>query len=218
MKHLKNILVGFLVSFVGSIPLGYLNVVGFQIFQKQGLFSLYEYLFGVVFIESFVIFITLKFANLLSTNKKLLKWIEVFSIAFLLFLSVLFFLQIKKNTTSTDFSAYFGYTSFLIGIILNSINFIQLPFWTGWNLYLINNSYIFTKKYFQISYIFGTLIGTFFGMLCFVLFLNSISVKNNWISLKNVNTIIPIVFFSMAIFQIFKFVRKHFFSQKQSSL
>ncbi len=211
MKHLKNIVVGFLVSFVGSIPLGYLNVVGFQIFQKQGSFALYEYLLGIVFVESFIIYFTLKFANLLSKNKKILKWIEIFSIVFLLLLSSLFFFQSKKSSNTTNFSEYFGYAPFLIGIILNGINFVQLPFWTGWNLYLINNNYISTKKYFQISYILATLTGTFFGMLCFILFLNSISVKNNWIGLDKINIIIPIVFFVMAIFQIFKFVKKYFF-------
>ena len=53
MQNLKNISVGFLVSFIGSIPLGYLNVVGYNIFNSSGLSATVNYLLGVVFIARF---------------------------------------------------------------------------------------------------------------------------------------------------------------------
>ncbi len=71
MQNLKNIAVGFLVSFLGSIPLGYLNVVGFQLYQKKGLTETVLYLLGVILIEAVVIYLTLIFANQLAQNKKL---------------------------------------------------------------------------------------------------------------------------------------------------
>jgi hypothetical protein len=40
MKAIKNIFIGFLVSFIGSIPLGYLNVIGFEIYSKLGVSNL----------------------------------------------------------------------------------------------------------------------------------------------------------------------------------
>ncbi|MFT7351846.1 MAG: hypothetical protein ACI9XR_001606, partial [Flavobacterium sp.] len=46
MPNAKNIFVGFLVSFIGSIPLGYLNIIGFNIFQFSGILSTIHYLFG----------------------------------------------------------------------------------------------------------------------------------------------------------------------------
>ena len=70
MQNIKNIVVGFLVSFVGSIPLGYLNVVGFEIYSKRGLLTTFCFLLGVILIEFFVIFFTLIFANKLAANKK----------------------------------------------------------------------------------------------------------------------------------------------------
>ena len=51
MQNIKNIFVGFLVSFIGSIPLGYLNVVGFDIYAQKGLISTVFYLLGVVIVE-----------------------------------------------------------------------------------------------------------------------------------------------------------------------
>ena len=61
MVNIKNILVGFLVSFIGSIPLGYLNVIGFEIYKYQGLTTTIFYLLGVICIEFFVIYCTLIF-------------------------------------------------------------------------------------------------------------------------------------------------------------
>ena len=83
MVNLKNVGVGFLVSFIGSIPLGYLNVIGFDIYNSTGIRSTLLYLLGVICIECCVIFLTLVFANTLHKKEKLLKFIEGFSILFL---------------------------------------------------------------------------------------------------------------------------------------
>jgi len=45
MKPLKNITAGFIVSFLGSLPLSYLNIIGVEVFSKFGLNSL-VFLFG----------------------------------------------------------------------------------------------------------------------------------------------------------------------------
>jgi hypothetical protein len=63
MQILKNIFVGFLVSFIGSIPLGYLNIVGYEVYKSFGLNETIFYLHGVISIEFFVIYFTLIFAN-----------------------------------------------------------------------------------------------------------------------------------------------------------
>lgn len=208
MKALKNIIVGFLVSFVGSIPLGYLNLIGFEIYAKSGLYSLIPYLIGVVCIEVFVIYFTLVFAKKMLKNKKILKWVELFSIVFLLVLAWTFFMK-NENTNENLLAKYISYSPFLIGIILSSLNFIQIPFWIGWNLYLVNETYINVVNNVKFLYIIGTLFGTFFGMLCFVLFLNFVNanIHNNKFS---ISSIIPLLFLGMALFQMFKFWKKYY--------
>lgn len=175
MKAIKNILVGFLVSFIGSIPLGYLNIIGFHIYTKLGIEDLILYLVGVVFVEGFVIYFTLVFANRLVNNIKVMRIIDVFGIFFLLLLAYAFYSH--SNQTATDssyFEKYMTYSPFLIGLILSSLNFLQLPFWTGWNLYLINGNYITSKNTLKLYYVAGTVVGTFTGMMGFVFFLNNI--------------------------------------------
>lgn len=211
MKVIKNILVGFLVSFVGSIPLGYLNIIGFEIYSKNGLAALVHYLLGVIIIEGIVIYVTLVFANQLSQNKKLLKYIEIFSIFFMLLLAYSFYFQ--GNTSDGEESGltkYIDYSTFLIGIIFSSLNFIQIPFWLGWNLYLVTGNYISLQKNIRLLYLLGTLIGTFFGMLGLILFLTLVDQKADHVSGYVISRVIPLFFLGMAVFQSFKFYKKYY--------
>ena len=208
MQKIKNIIVGFLISFVGSIPLGYLNVIGFEIYSSKGFFNTIEYLIGVVIIEAIVIYITLVFANFLTQQKTWLKRIEIFTILFLLILGFSFLIN---NSQANSTSIYTTYLPFFTGLILSSLNFIQIPFWTGWNLYLINNNYITIKKNNLYFYLFGTLIGTFLGMLFLILGLHYFSSNNSFISQNAISVAFPILFFGLALFQIIKFYKKYYF-------
>lgn len=218
MKALKNIFVGFLVSFVGSIPLGYLNIIGFEIYSKSGLTALIDYLAGVIIIEGIVIYLTLAFANQLSQNKKLIKYIEIFSIFFMLLLAYSFYFQGDADGEGeSGLTKYINYSSFVIGIIFSSLNFIQIPFWLGWNLYLVNGNYISLQKNIRLLYVFGTLIGTFFGMLCLVLFLNMVDQKADRVSGYVIARIIPLFFLGLAVYQTYKFYGKYY-SEKSKKI
>ena len=207
MQKLKNILVGFLVSFVGSIPLGYLNVIGYEIYSKKGLTNTIHYLIGVVLVEAVVIYATLLFAKVLTQQVKWMKRIEIFTILFLLVLASSFFFGQSDATSS---SVYTYYLPVVTGMILSSLNFIQIPFWTGWNLYLINNKYInieYSNKFF---YLFGTVLGTFLGMLSLILAVNYFANKASFVNSNTIFNVFPVLFFALALFQIIKFYKKYY--------
>lgn len=214
MRSLKNILFGFLVSFIGSIPLGYLNVIGFKIFSKAGVESLFYFLLGVVFIEMFVVYFTLLFAKKLVNNNKLIKAIDFFAIIFLIIIAYTFYVSSNAEVDQGGFfEKYSNYPTFLIGIVLSSINFLQIPFWTGWNLYLINGNYIYINNNLKFYYIVGTLIGTFGGMLSLVLILSTLAEKTSSFSKYVVPIIIPLFFMVLAIVQTAKVYKKYFLNK-----
>jgi hypothetical protein len=205
--NLKNIFVGFLVSFIGSIPLGYLNVVGFQVYEKLGLTPTMLYLSGVIIIEFFVIYFTLIFAKRLAENKRLTKYIEGFSILFMFLLAYVFY---SSANAKSEFSTTFNYTPFLLGIVLSCLNFIQIPFWTGWNLWLLNGNYIEISGVRKYGYLLGTIVGTFCGMLSLIVSLDYFSTNIDFLSKYLMKIIIPTVFLGLGIFQLFKFFRKYY--------
>ena len=211
MQILKNIFVGFLVSFIGSIPLGYLNIVGYEVYKSFGINETIFYLLGVILIEFFVIYFTLLFANQLISNKKLIKFIEGFSIIFMFLLAYIFYSSASKETSSqTVLEKYVDYSPFIVGIILSCLNFIQIPFWTSWNLYLLNGKYIEVSKSRKYFYVFGTVFGTFSGMLVLIFSLNYLTLEFEFFKLFLFQFIIPIVFVALGIFQGFKFYKKYY--------
>lgn len=210
MKILKNISVGFLVSFLGSIPLGYLNVIGFDIYNYAGLESLIPYLLGVITVEVFVIYFTLIFAEQLVNNKKLLRFIEGFSVLFMFILAYVFYANASdSNSQSEVVNEYQDRTPYLVGLFFSALNFIQIPFWVGWNLYLLNGKFIemsASKKY---IYVIGTLVGTFFGMLALILSLHFLTSQTDFFAKYLMRFIIPLVFIGLGLYQGIQFWRKY---------
>jgi hypothetical protein len=211
MKALKNIFVGLLVSFIGSIPLGYLNIIGFEIYSKFGLNSLVFYLFGVISVEVFVIYFTLIFAKKLVNNKKLMKAIDYFAVLFLFVLAYSFYAHSNQTIAKQDdLEKYVMYSPYLIGLLLNCVNFLQFPFWTGWNLYLMNGNYITIENKLKYYYVAGTALGIFLGMLALVLILNSLSQNTTFFSKYLIPVIIPLFFIVLAFIQMYKVYKKYF--------
>ncbi|WP_264566615.1 hypothetical protein [Flavobacterium sp. N3904] len=210
MKTLKNIIVGFIVSFVGSLPLGYLNIIGVEVLSKLGINSLVSYLLGVILIEAVVIYLTVIFSNQLAENKKLMKSIDFFAVFFLLLIAYVFYAYSNQTAEEHNYlEDYIQYSPFLIGMILCGLNFLQIPFWMGWNLYLMNAKYITLSKKLKFHYIFGTLAGTFFGMLAVIVLLNSLSQKILDYSKVFMPIVIPLFFVILAWFQARKVYKKY---------
>ena len=207
MQNLKNIAVGFLVSFIGSIPLGYLNVVGFQVFEKAGLQPTIWYLLGVICIEFLVIYFTLIFAHKLAANEKLTKYIEGFSVLFMFLLAAVFYFS---SNSKKDISNSFDYAPFVLGIVLSCLNFIQIPFWTGWNLWLLNGDYIEISGSRKYVFVLGTIAGTFCGMLTLILALHYFASNVDFLSKYLMKFIIPLVFAVLGILQAIKFFKNHY--------
>ncbi len=210
MKAFKNIIVGLVISFLGSLPLGYLNIVGAEVFSKLGMHSLVFYLLGVISIEAVVIYFTVIFSNELVNNKKLMKSIDFFAVFFLLFLAYLFYAYSGQAAQNHHYlQRYVQYSPFLIGLVLCGLNFLQIPFWMGWNLYLINANHIILLGKLKFHYIFGTLIGTFWGMMAAIIVLDSLSHTAFSVSKYIMPIGIPLFFIALSCFQMVKVYKKH---------
>lgn len=211
MQNLKNLFFGFIVSFLGSFPLGYLNIIGVEIYSKSALNALIPYLFGIVVVEALVIYLTVLFSNQLASNKQLLKCIDYFSLFFFLFLAYFFYANENQTAKSTLISDdYIHFSPFVMGMILCTFNFLQIPFWLYWNLYLTNAKAISLIKNQKYYYIFGTLVGTFFGMLVVIILLASLSESTLFVSKFVIPIAIPLFFVLMTLIQAFKIHKKYF--------
>ena len=199
MRILKNLFFGFLVSFLGSLPLGYLNIIGVEVYTNYFLESLIFYLIGVLCIEAVVIYFTIVFANQLITNKKWMKNIDFFAVVFLVGLSFLFFKGASPSIQQSDYiKDYIQYSTFVIGMVLCAFNFLQIPFWVGWNLFLLNANRIDLQGTLKLYYILGTLVGTFFGMLLAIVVLSELSTVDFSFTRYILPVVVPVFFLVLA--------------------
>jgi hypothetical protein len=214
MQILKNILVGFIISFIGSIPLGYLNLFGYQIYTTSNFNQLNLYLLGVLSVEAIVIYTTLRLSSKVAMNPKWKNYISIFSFVFLLAIAFLTYNATSQENNSLEkYNSYLSYSALISGIILSSLNFAQIPFWMSWNLYLTNEKYIIVKDKKELFYVLGTFIGTYFGMLTIIFSIQAAKDKA-FISPNFFSQYIWVIFFVLAIFQLFQIVKNQIKSNK----
>jgi len=210
MKFFKTFLAGMVVSFIGSVPLGYLNIIGSNIYMADGAAHLLFYLLGIIAIEAIVIAITLYFAKWLIQKKKLIFWLEMTTVLFLVFLAGNFYLA-SESPEQTNLITPIGKTwtgVFIFGVVMSALNVIQLPFWAGWNVYLLANGYIQESKLSAILYLIGALSGTMAGMTVFAIVVSKASGAASPFLEGKMHLLIPILFLSLAALQVLKMVKK----------
>lgn len=211
MKHFKNFLAGLVVSFIGSIPLGYLNVIGCNIYMDDGSLHLLFYILGVIAIEGIVIAVTLSFAKWLIQQKNLIFWLELTTVLFLIFLAGNFYFA-TESTTESNIVTHSGKNIsgiFIFGAVMSALNVVQLPFWAGWNIYLLDNGYIQEGKLSSSLYLIGALSGTMAAMIVLALVVSEASTITPPFLEGKMHLLLPILFLSLAAVQVFKMVKKY---------
>ncbi|AMA48695.1 MULTISPECIES: hypothetical protein [Flavobacterium] len=208
---IKNIVVGFTISFIGSIPLGYLNIIGLHYYKKSNLFSTLVYLLGVVLIESFIIYFTAKGISRINLNPKLKTKISLFSILFLLLLSYLAKqpVDLEKTNNQVFILKQILEHPLCTGMLFSGLNFSQIPFWLSWNVYILNEKYIIPSQNGLLLYTFGAVVGTYTGMLSLIIFLDK---TTNYIQLP-LQKYISVFFISLAIWQSFILIKNRYISK-----
>ncbi len=158
--------IGFWISFIGSIPMGYLNLIALKIFANDSWSGLLGFVLGVILVEFWVIYFTFWGAEKLLKNTKVLFWIDVFAVVFLAGLAFSCLPNGQNLPTSLP-TISATVPPILWGIWFNGLNVMQLSFWAGWNVFLLEKKKIKAEALY--FYIIGALLGTAIGMVGFVL-------------------------------------------------
>ena len=158
---------GFFISLMGTLPLGYLNVIGLQILLEKGNLAATSFIFGIVAIEFFVLKIAAYGAKCLVEQKKLLLFIDIFTIIFFSSITIYFYFNIGNEKNISLSQLQLIKYPFALGMVLNSLNFMQWPYWSGMYLYLFRTGKIKSKTNQNNIFIVGALLGTFVGMMLF---------------------------------------------------
>jgi threonine/homoserine/homoserine lactone efflux protein len=134
MTLLLHAALGMVLSFIGSIPFGSINVTVMESSITRGFRTAIWVIFGAACIEFIQAFVALKFSALITRNpvtEMILFWA---SIPILIAIGIYFVRQ--KNSPDTDLHGYSRSRGFLKGIIIAALNVLAIPYWIFYGSYL----------------------------------------------------------------------------------
>jgi threonine/homoserine/homoserine lactone efflux protein len=168
MALVKVFFWGMMVSFLGSLPLGTLNVAAMQISVQESIINAIYFSLGSLLTEMIYVRISLVGINWIRKQKVLFKWMEWITLAIVLALAAGSFIAATHEHHTKNVMLNNNMHRFLLGLLLSSISPMQVPFWFGWSTVLFQKNILQPKNSFYNLYIIGIGIGTLMGNCVFI--------------------------------------------------
>lgn len=204
---LKIFLTGMLVSFLGSLPLGTLNIAVMQIAITDGILSAFMFSLGSLIVEVIYVRLSLVAMDWVRKQEKLFKILEWLTLLIVVALAISSFYAALHPSVEKNVILSSTLPRFVLGLMMCAINPVQIPFWFGWSTVLFTKKVLLPRNDHYNMYIFGIGIGTLIGNFVFIfggiLIANSIS-NNQHI----INWVIGGIFAITAIIQLWRILKK----------
>ncbi len=203
-KLIKIFCWGLMISFLGSLPLGTLNVAAMQIGIQESIKEAIYFSFGSLLVEMVYVRISLVGIDWVRKQDKLMKAMEWVTLFIIIALAVGSFIAAAKGNGETkNVLLQNNMHRFLLGMLMCAINPVQIPFWFGWSTVLFTKKILEPKHDQYNSYIFGIGLGTLAGN-CVFIFGGKWMVQRIANSQQYLNWVIGGIFAITAIIQLIK--------------
>jgi threonine/homoserine/homoserine lactone efflux protein len=191
--------IGFIASFIGSLPIGMLNMTVMEISFSKSLRQGVLFSAGAAFTEFFQAIIAIKFSSWFIENPMVEMMIKLSVIPVLLIFGVIH-LRKKFNDSTSKGNESEKYSGFSNGMSLSGINPISIPFWVFYAVWFQSMGWISFETIPAVMFVTGITLGTFvclsmYGKLGQYIF-SRIAVLNLWM-----NKIVGGVFIILALYQ-----------------
>ncbi|MEX0314582.1 LysE family transporter [Flagellimonas sp. 2504JD4-2] len=208
-KYAKIGFSGLLVSFLGALPLGTLNITAFDIAASQSLVSAMWFAAAVVLVELIVVRLTLFGNERLQFGEKLSYYLIPFGIILLLYLAIKSFMassQISEMGSSVHLLPQIS-SAFVLGFLLSALNPLHIPFWMTWNKVLASKGILETSKKSYSLYILGIGVGSLMGLGLFIFAGKYIFTNYESYSMLT-NLLMGLLYLGFSIYLMFLLVKK----------
>jgi threonine/homoserine/homoserine lactone efflux protein len=159
---------GMLISFLGTLPPGALNITATQITAQQGQGAAVVFAVASMLTEVIIVRLALTSMKRIIARKRLFQILELLTAALLLAMTVGCFIAATKMGGLANIFPDYHLPSFSTGVLMTLINPLHIPFWLGWTSVLINKGVMSPAPVQYNWYIAGIGLGTFFGFLAFI--------------------------------------------------
>jgi threonine/homoserine/homoserine lactone efflux protein len=160
--RLNLILIGFVISFLGSFPVGNINLTAFQISIHHSFLKSLEYALVVTSSELVFVFITIYYINKIDIKKSFFKVLFLTIVLLLLFMACNhIYAAFSNQPFDINESENKVLSPAVTALLLNILNPFQIPFWMSWNKILIEKNIFHSTFKHYAGYLLGISLGTF---------------------------------------------------------
>ncbi len=195
-----------LVSFLGTLPLGTLNIAAMQISATDGVSPAIKFSLGSLVVEAIYVRISLVAMDWVRRQKGLFKILEWVTLVIVLALAISSFYAASHPSVEKNVILSSTIHRFFLGMMMCAVSPAQIPFWFGWSTVLFTKGVLLPKASFYNMYIFGIALGTFAGNCLFIfggrLMVDTLNTKQSLL-----NWIIGGIFAVTALIQIYRIVK-----------
>ena len=169
MTFLWTGLLGWLVSFLGQLPLGNTSITATQICVAEGIKKAWMFSVGVAVIEIIYLRIALSGMNWVVAHETffyILNWVSI-----LLFLALGIFSIVaanKKKQPKKPLLLSNKLNRFVLGITMSAVNPLQIPFWFTWSVALIKSGALHSSNPYYNAFTIGAGTGTISGLAIYI--------------------------------------------------
>jgi threonine/homoserine/homoserine lactone efflux protein len=173
MLYLLAFVVGFITSFVGSIPPGTLNLSVLQLGLEGKTKTALRFALAVSIIEYPYAWIGVQFEYWITSSPAV---IDNFQLITAIVMTVLGVLSLWSARRPTNFSSRFNESGFRRGIVLSILNPMAIPFWIGITAYFKAQHWIdLSTTGLLHTYVFATSVGAMALLTIFVFLANRLA-------------------------------------------
>ncbi|HEY5772157.1 MAG TPA: LysE family transporter [Chitinophagaceae bacterium] len=208
IEIIKVFFVGSLISFLGQLPLGNMNLTATQLSVQENFKNAWKYGLGIVLVEIIYLRLALTGMDWVVEHKVLFAIMGWLTVIVFVVLGVLAFVMAQKQTSpKKGLLLNNKMNRFLLGVVVSGINPAQIPFWFLWSTQLLNSKLLLpTTAQFNL-FTAGAGLGSLAGLAVYIhggkWMITKLKTSN-----KGLNIFMGVVFILAGLFQLYNMLFK----------
>ena len=202
MNLVTYFIIAFILSFLGSLPLGMITLTIVQRTIEKGRSSGIMMALGATIMQFFYTYIALISLDVFTTSNEIGHYLKM--VATVVFFIMAFYFLMKKKTDELQATTSYDSLDFLRGFIVGLMNVLVVPFWVVLAILLESYGCVFIHQGDMISFSLGSAIGALTVFIGYVWMSEFVMSKAKSIN-QYTNKVIGILFLGLGIFQLIQF-------------